>query len=64
MKKLSVMFAALCAVLMPAAVYADVLVPGIIYIDHKRINLIPYILIIAIIIIAAVIISKSKNKKK
>ena len=64
MKKLSVMLAALCAMFLPAAVYADVLMPGTIYVNHRKVNLIPYILLAAVIIIAAVIILKSKKKKK
>ena len=64
MKRLSVMLAALCATLLPAAVYADVLMPGTVFINHKKVNLIPYILLAAVIIVAAVIILKSKKKKK
>ena len=61
-KKITAILAALASILIPAVVYADIAVPGTIRVNGKRISIIPYILIAAVIIIALVIILKAKKK--
>ena len=64
MKKLTAVFAALTAIMIPAFAYADIIAPGTVVVDGRRINIIPVILILVVITIARSIIVKAVRNKK